>query len=68
MPTVFWGVHFIQQELILRGFWWIFSQNWALRLAEYKLSHGKSVSSQQQREKQIQAGKQPVNSLRVGEY
>jgi len=33
---------------------------------KYKLSHGKSVSSQQQREKQSQAGKQPVNSLRAG--
>lgn len=33
---------------------------------KYKLSHGKSMSSQQQREKQSQAGKQPVNSLRAG--
>lgn len=66
MPTIFWMVHFVQQELILRGFWWILFPNWALRLAEYKLSHGKSVSNQQQREKQIQARKQPVNTLRAG--
>lgn len=35
---------------------------------KYEFSHGKSMSSQQQREKQSQAGKQPVNSVGAGPH